>query len=56
MKKIIPIFVITLVLVGSGSFYGGMKYQQNKKSVVGADDFASMTQEQRQQRFAQMGG
>jgi hypothetical protein len=56
MKKIIPIFVIALVLVGSGSFYGGMKYQQGKKSVVGANDFANMTQEQRQQRFAQMGG
>ena len=56
MKKVIPIFIIALVLVGAGSFFGGMKYQQSKKTVSSPADFANMTPEQRQQRFAQMGG
>ena len=56
MKKIIPIFVIALVLVGAGFFYGGIKYQQGKNTTLSGADFANMTPEQRQQRFAQMGG
>lgn len=32
MKKLIPI-IIVLVIVGSGAFYGGMKYQQSKNSL-----------------------
>ncbi|HRY76843.1 MAG TPA: DUF5666 domain-containing protein [Candidatus Paceibacterota bacterium] len=31
MKKIIPIFVAALLMVGAGAFYGGMKYGQTKK-------------------------
>jgi hypothetical protein len=43
MKKIITIIVITSVIVGSGAFYGGMKYSQSKST---AD---------RQARFQQLG-
>lgn len=31
MKKIIPIFIAALLVVGAGAFYGGMKYGQAKK-------------------------
>lgn len=31
MKKII-LFIIVLIIIGSGAFYGGMKYAQNKTS------------------------
>ncbi|OGH91917.1 MAG: hypothetical protein A2534_00285 [Candidatus Magasanikbacteria bacterium RIFOXYD2_FULL_39_9] len=31
MKKILPVFVVLLVLVGGGSFYGGMKYSDSKR-------------------------
>ncbi len=31
MKKMLPVFVILLILVGGGSFYGGMKYANSKR-------------------------
>jgi len=56
MKKIIPM-VIAIVVVGGISFYGGMKYDQSKKSNTGgSDNFANLTPAERQQRFAQAGG
>lgn len=30
MKKILPMFIIIVALVGAGVFYGGMRYQQSK--------------------------
>ncbi|MFA5076112.1 MAG: hypothetical protein WC480_01705 [Patescibacteria group bacterium] len=32
MKKIIPIFIVILLIVGAGAFYGGLKYGQSQKS------------------------
>lgn len=43
-KKQITFAVITIILVGSGSFYGGMKYSDNK------------TAQDRTARFSQFGG
>jgi hypothetical protein len=30
MKKIIPIIVIVVIIVGAGAFFGGMKYAESK--------------------------
>lgn len=61
MNKTI-ITVIIVVLVGTGSFYGGMKYGENKASSNAGPGFGqlqNLTPEQRQQRmqqFQQNGG
>jgi hypothetical protein len=34
MKKMLPVFVVLLILVGGGSFYGGMKYADTKRTSV----------------------
>jgi len=52
-KKIIPI-IITIVIIGSGAFYGGMKYGQNKISSQ-RSSFQNLSPEQRQQ-FVQSAG
>lgn len=31
MKKILPIFIIAVIVVGAGAFYSGMKYGQNQR-------------------------
>lgn len=31
MKKLLPIFIIAMLIVGGGAFYGGMKYAQNTR-------------------------
>ncbi len=53
MDKIIAGIVVGVVLVGSGAFYGGMKYAGSNG---GRGNFANMTPEERQTRFQQMGG
>jgi len=53
MKKLI-LFIIVLILVGVGAFFGGMKYQQNKISAQRLS-FQNLSPEQRQQ-FAQRAG
>lgn len=54
-KKIIPI-IIALVIVGGGTFYGGMRYGQSKNplSNFSRQNFQNLTPEQRQQ-FSQQG-
>ena len=54
MKKTIPVFIIIAILVGAGAFYGGMKYAQSKSPTPRS--FQNMTQEQRQQLSANIGG
>jgi hypothetical protein len=51
MKKIIPIFVALILVVGGGAFYGGMKYQQSKGSFgnLTRQNFQNLSEEQRQQ-------
>jgi len=52
MKKILPIFIVTVLIVGGGAFFAGMKYGQSKNSFA---NFQNLTPEQRQQRMQQMG-
>ncbi len=58
MKKIIPIFVVLILVVGSGAFYGGMKYQQSKGSFgnFSRQNLQNLSEEQRQQLQANIGG
>lgn len=51
MKKIIPIFVASILIVGGGAFYGGMEYGESKTPF---DNFSrqglqNLSEEQRQQ-------
>lgn len=41
MKKQLPIFIIIVILVGAGSFYGGMKYGESKQSTSRAGNFVN---------------
>lgn len=50
--------VILLALVGAGSFYGGMKYGQSKKTNLSGNagkNFQNLTNEERQQRMQNSG-
>jgi len=51
MKKIIPIFVALILVVGGGAFYGGMKYGQGKgfPGNFSRQNFQNLSEEQRQQ-------
>ncbi len=53
MKKLIIVAAVVAVVVGSGAFYGGMKYAQSNGS--GRGNFANLTPEQRQQFTANAG-
>ncbi len=52
MKKLIMVVAIVAVVVGGGSFYGGMKYAQRGSQ---RGNFANLTPEQRQQFMANAG-
>jgi hypothetical protein len=54
MKKLLPIFIVIVLVVAAGAFFAGMKYGQNKNSA--GRNFANMTSEQRQQMIQQGGG
>lgn len=56
MKKVLPVFIAIIIIVGGASFYGGMKYGEGIKSVGNSPDFANLSATERQQRFQQMGG
>ena len=53
MNKLIPIVVAVAIVVGSGAFYGGIQYAENKRSHEGFSqtDFQNLSSEERQQRF-----
>ena len=52
MKKLIMVAAIVAVVVGSGAFYGGMKYAQGRSP---RGNFANLIPEQRQQLTANAG-
>ena len=51
MKKIIPILVVILLVVGGGTFYGGMKYGESKGGPgnFSRQNFQNLSEEERQQ-------
>ena len=56
MKKVLPI-IIALIIIGGGTFYGGMKYTENKypeKAFSGSVP-QNFSPEERQQKIQQMG-
>lgn len=55
-KKILPV-IILVIIVGGGSFYGGMKYAQSKNAVgrnASVAGFQNLSPEERQQRLSQL--
>ena len=54
MNKFIP-FIIAIVVIGGGSFYGGMKYAQSKSSADMRGGFANLSPEERHARIQQFG-
>lgn len=55
MKKLLPI-IITIIIVGGGSFYGGMKYQESKTpTAADFQNLRNLSPQQRQQMFGQSG-
>lgn len=57
MKKNIIVTVVIALLVGAGSFYAGMKYDQSKNPTANrnAGGFANLSPEERQARLQQFG-
>ncbi len=53
MKKLLPIFIIVVLVVGGVSFYGGIKYGESKNPF---QDFQRLSSEQRQQFVSRSGG
>jgi len=49
-KKIIPLIILGFVIIGAGSFFGGMKYAESKNPVAG--NFRNLTADQRAQMVA----
>ena len=56
MKKLLPIsiVIVSIIAIGVGAFYGGMKYDQGK-SQTAFRNLGNLTPEERQQRLQQMG-
>lgn len=52
MKKLI-LFIVLIIIVAGGAFYGGMKYNQSKSGLsdFSRQDFQNMSPEERQQLF-----
>lgn len=55
MNKIIMAVVITALVAGAGSFYGGMVYGTIQAKGKGPVGLANLSADERQQRFAQVG-
>lgn len=51
MKKEYLIFIVALIVIGAGAFYGGMRYQQSQRGA----SFGQFNGQNRMGRFAQMG-
>ncbi len=55
MNKLIPI-IAAVIIVGGGSFYAGMKYDQNQSSAARGRNFGSLSQGRGQQGMGMRGG
>lgn len=59
MNKKIIYLIITVIIVGAGAFYGGMKYAQSKSNSNSQNPFsrfANLSPEEMQTRMQQFGG
>ncbi len=59
MSKKIIVIILGVIIIGGGSFYAGIKYDQNKNSLKnrgGAMGFNNLSPEERQARFGQFIG
>ena len=61
MQKFLLTIIAVAIIVGGGSFYGGMKYAESKNSrsrflQENFQNLQSLSPEERQQRFQQMAG
>lgn len=56
MNKL-ALIIIALIIVGGGTFYGGIKYQENKNGLSQTDfeNFRNLSPEERIQRIQEMG-
>lgn len=43
MKKMLPIFIAIVIIVGGGAFYGGMRYGESQKSSAARNGFQTFT-------------
>lgn len=50
-KTTIIILIVIAILIGCGSFYGGLKYAESKRP-----NFGNLSPQERQQRFGNMAG
>lgn len=58
MKKILPIIITLIIVIGGGAFYGGMKYAESRRSPAGhfsRGEFQNLSPEERQQKLQQRG-
>lgn len=57
MNKLLPIIIAVTVIIGSGAFYGGMKYTESKSSRGGFSQagFQNLSSDERWQRFQELG-
>ncbi len=55
MNKNITIIIIAIIVIGAGSFYGGMSYAQSKTGTGNQNGFANLSPQERQARLAQRG-
>ncbi|MFH0955907.1 MAG: hypothetical protein V1801_01680 [Candidatus Falkowbacteria bacterium] len=54
-NKMLIGFIVAVVIVGAGSFYGGMLYGKSQGGKNTAQNFQNFSPEERAQRFGQMG-
>ena len=56
MNKTVGVIAAVAIVVGSTSFYGGMKYGQSQNAALGRGGVANLTPAERQARAQQFGG
>lgn len=59
MKKLLPIFIVAILVAGGGAFYGGMKYAESTRQNfarqnLGGQNLQNLSPEERQQRLQEL--
>ncbi|MBI5732249.1 MAG: hypothetical protein HY982_02725 [Candidatus Magasanikbacteria bacterium] len=57
MNKFLPIILVTIIVVGGGAFYGGVKYAESKnpRGQFSRADFQNLSPEERRERLQELG-